>query len=324
MAGEDVPMSAPNNNFCKRCNRPTQSGFKCTVCGVISHPGCVKLMKNVKVLSDDEIICCSSEKPQKSTAIVESVSNESDTSEIFYLKELLRHKDSIIENQADLINSLKDQISLLKNVKGNNFPPIATPSGETKSSPTLANVVKSGQHGIRAGSSTSLQKTAAKGKHTPTNGSTYPTGTTRSNPGQSSSRIVTTADVHEALTRMKCDDIINLEPESEKKRTRFVARDPIIGEKPVDNNSKLRPAVSYNHWHVYRLHPDTTTKDLEDFLRSGYDFSEIRVEKLQSRNPEAYSSFKLTVQEKDSQRIRDPKLWPSGARINRFFLPRDK
>lgn len=93
---------------------------------------------------------------------------------------------------------------------------------------------------------------------------------------------------------------------------------PIIGEKETDDNCKIRAASTYTYWHVYRLHPQTTAEEISSYLVT--DFPSIRVEQLQSRNPAVYSSFKLTVEEKDSRQVVDPKIWPAGARINRFFL----
>lgn len=52
------------------------------------------------------------------------------------------------------------------------------------------------------------------------------------------------------------------------------------------------------------------------------DFPGVVVERLKSANPAAYSSFKVTVGEADGPKIMNADLWPSGTRINRFFLAR--
>lgn len=44
---------------------------------------------------------------------------------------------------------------------------------------------------------------------------------------------------------------------------------------------------------------------------------------LNSKHPELYSSFKLTVLEADTEKIRAADLWAQGIRLDRFFLRRE-
>lgn len=45
---------------CKKCKIIPVTGLKCIVCGSLNHPSCVKLLKNVKYISDTQIKCCDS------------------------------------------------------------------------------------------------------------------------------------------------------------------------------------------------------------------------------------------------------------------------
>lgn len=132
-------------------------------------------------------------------------------------------------------------------------------------------------------------------------------------------------DLHEALTRAKLNDIIHLESGSrvDEKWQKVKSRRPhktVVGNKSGNGECRLRAADSHSYWHLYRLHPDTTPEDVEAYLKN--DFPGVLVEKLNSSNPTLYSSFKVTVRETDGPKILDAGLWPSGARINRFFLAR--
>lgn len=232
--------------------------------------------------------------------------------EIDYLKELLKQKDIIIDSQADLINSLKEQILLLKRNIG-----FAT------TSPTL--------NPIPVSSATNAATHAA---HRKQQSSSAPARKTDGSSGQlvneEGAKVgVTNLDVHEAIAKAKLNNIVNLTSDTEDKvqnewktvgsRRR---KKTIVGEKPNDSACKLRAVEALSHWHVYRLHPDTRTEDVTNYLRN--DFPEVLVESLKSANPEVYSSFKVTVPQRDGPRILDVALWPSGTRVNRFFLPKNR
>lgn len=137
--------------------------------------------------------------------------------------------------------------------------------------------------------------------------------------------------VREAITKAKCSSVIDLNQNVDRPHSggingsrSFVKRknEPIIGDRPADLQCKLRAATSFTYWHVYRLHPDTKADDVVNYLKT--DFPSVLVETLKSANPAVYSSFKVMVEAKDGARVSDPGLWPSGTRINRFFLARDK
>ncbi|KAG5866504.1 hypothetical protein JTB14_023389 [Gonioctena quinquepunctata] len=96
-------------------------------------------MKNIKIL------CCGtpvnddleeSFDSAKDLTVSESNHSNNDT-EIFYLKELLKHEDIIINNQQTMINIMNDQITLLKQsgILPNqlNPVPLTTPSGSKQS-----------------------------------------------------------------------------------------------------------------------------------------------------------------------------------------------
>ena len=50
---DDIPLP------CKKCKTMPASGYRCIRCNSLSHPSCVKLLKNVKYIDNFTIICCS-------------------------------------------------------------------------------------------------------------------------------------------------------------------------------------------------------------------------------------------------------------------------
>nr|CAI5833383.1 unnamed protein product [Callosobruchus analis] len=76
------------------------------------------------------------------------------------------------------------------------------------------------------------------------------------------------------------------------------------------------------YYHVFNLHPSVNQDNIEKYLKPR--FPEVRCERLESRRPEEYSSFKVGILEKNSASFLDSKIWATGTKINKFFYPRRK
>ncbi|KAJ8911696.1 hypothetical protein NQ315_017149 [Exocentrus adspersus] len=72
--------------------------------------------------------------------------------------------------------------------------------------------------------------------------------------------------------------------------------------------------------HVCRLDPQTTEANLREALVA--NFPEIICEKIESRYPDLYSSFKVSILEKHFDKSMCPDMWPEGACISKFFMRR--
>lgn len=248
------------------------------------------------------------------------------TNEVSYLKELIRHKDVIIANQADLIDSLKEQIRLMK------LNMIARPTAvlASKQDTSLAAEIQccADPKSSKAATDKKEDSHHSNRRVKLTNKPSVVCERDGGAPTSSNNAVVSSYDMHEALARAKLHGVINLGKDANdddqwrtvahgRGRSRFV-----VGKKSDDGSCKLRVAELQSHWHVYRLHPATTREEVLDYLKT--DFPDVAVEKLNSYNPLLYSSFKVSVREGDGHRVLDADLWPSGARIKRFFLPREK
>lgn len=86
-----------------------------------------------------------------------------------------------------------------------------------------------------------------------------------------------------------------------------------------DNKPVIKGAIQFNHLHVYGLDPSTNEEDLIAFLKQN-SFIDVKCEKLKSRRPEEYSSFKVSVRSDDFDRLNAPELWPVGVKFNRFLF----
>lgn len=68
---------------------------------------------------------------------------------------------------------------------------------------------------------------------------------------------------------------------------------------------------------VSRISVDTTLEDFTNMAKA--IFPEAECEKLQSKHPDKYSSFKTTIDAKNIARAKERDAWPNGAYVSKFF-----
>lgn len=91
---------------------------------------------------------------------------------------------------------------------------------------------------------------------------------------------------------------------------------PIIGSS-ASNALTSVPKKQLSYIHVSRLSPATSIADLKKFLNNR--IPNLVCEKLNSKQPEVYSSFKLSFPSEFQSQLLDPAFWPEGITINKFF-----
>lgn len=297
------------------------------------HPSCAGRVKGAKTLNEREIICCEvkniSGKGSASGTEKPAVSIlDSKDTEIRYLKELLKQKDLVIEtqtiaikSQADLVDNLRAQIEDLERKK---LGKKIQPSRQSRIDRQLGwredtNV------GSVTGASGSLS-VADVGKGDPercielVTESQQKSGTSKMVLPAADFTTGTSANHDDPGDGDEGDDGFKTVKRRRQRKMAVKANKPVVGELSEGGNCRLKPAVNYDHWHLYRLDPRTTEEDVVDYLK--LEFPEVLVDKLKSRNPDVYASFKVSVSGQNRDNIRKPTLWPRGVRINRFFLPR--
>lgn len=84
----------------------------------------------------------------------------------------------------------------------------------------------------------------------------------------------------------------------------------------------LKTVIPESHIHIYRLDPATSADSVSRYVREELKIHVVGCEKLQGRNSERYSSFKLTVRRNNEENVLDPKNWPEGVHLKKFFLGR--
>ncbi|KAG8256097.1 hypothetical protein J6590_076838 [Homalodisca vitripennis] len=64
-------------------------------------------------------------------------------------------------------------------------------------------------------------------------------------------------------------------------------------------------------------------EDLKSFLTNTRNFTDVSVEKLTSRYPEVYSSFKVGLPSSSIEEAFSPQFWPKGTFVNKFFTRKE-
>ncbi|KAK9751967.1 hypothetical protein QE152_g4611 [Popillia japonica] len=83
--------------------------------------------------------------------------------------------------------------------------------------------------------------------------------------------------------------------------------------------SMLKGATFFSHVHVFGLDTKTTTADVIDYLKT-QNVDQVTCEQMQSKYPEQYSSFKISVPSAKLKEVQNPEIWPTGVKINRFLF----
>lgn len=93
----------------------------------------------------------------------------------------------------------------------------------------------------------------------------------------------------------------------------------VVGQRMSKSKSLIRSVPKEAYIHVYRLDPNTTADMVSSYVKDVVEVDVISSEKLASKNSGIYSSFKLAVRKSDEENVLDPKHWPEGVHIRRFF-----
>ena len=80
----------------------------------------------------------------------------------------------------------------------------------------------------------------------------------------------------------------------------------------------IEGAVNFHHFHVFQVAPHVTEATMLKYL-TDKEFTKVKCEKMRSKRPDEYSSYKISVPADQSEKLKQPEVWPKNVRINRFF-----
>lgn len=251
------------------------------------------------------------EKPLVQSEIIFDNVQSIDKITIKYLEEIIKQKDEIITNQKIAIQSLSDQVQLLKSISA---------SGSAASSVNVETV----QEPLAKKKLNNLKK-FKRDAHKQTIPSSEKTVSDVASSSHATS--ATGAKLMCEIINLNNDVINNgpltkSEPSNKKGRTRSIlvgcSKNSDSDECPLRAASTTR--TIYHAYHASNFEVGTDENILCNYL-CNYAPS-CKVEKLISRQPLRYASFKVTVLKEEAEHILQNQIWPEGVVINRFFPPR--
>lgn len=314
---------------CKKCKNTAISGLKCIQCGAVSHPSCVKLLKNsVKIIDDKQIDCCLTSDSQGKNLTNDNGDVQENCvipiSQYMCLKDLLVEKDKVLDQQQKTISSLYEQIRLLNQL---NKSFVHTSSNKhhrktERTNPDVSNVAYSYVLSQRPqGCKIDKANLNSRQNNQRNKNAEIVNKTSNDKSDGNNAALFTNTEVSSAIlqaqTKTKCDEIISLGDDTfikvSHKRRRAYGK-PVIGENP---NLNLKAVQKKIPLFVSRLEPSTST---EDIINNFTDkIPGMDCEKINTKYPESYSSFKITVNSQNYSEAVNPKNWPIGVLVKKFF-----
>ncbi|CAH1115820.1 unnamed protein product [Psylliodes chrysocephalus] len=303
----DVTMGKDNNpetaSKCKRCSQGAKVGLRCVTCGNISHESCLKKLKNIIYLDNQTINCCSDISENNSannngTNGLNGLPSSSNLNEILELKlkhseDMLTQKDLTIQNQQIAIRSLQAQIDFMNK----EITQLKKINSNQDTSKTLVSSVPHISSDFPKDQNANIKR------------------------NNTFSSATVSGALHQAAATGICLDIINLnkdQPVSTNSRFLNKPKNVLIGTMHGTNPNLMAARQEImKFFHSTNWSPSANADTVKTHLR--VIDNRIEVFKLNSRAPEKYTSYKISVPASVVPKILNPEVWPEGVYLNEFF-----
>nr|CAI5833099.1 unnamed protein product [Callosobruchus analis] len=295
MAGSEKSCLLADNNKCKRCGKDARTGYQCINCKTMTHLSCIKYMKNVEKLEGKTIICCDGEDSTDLTITASDEQVDEDTDESF-----CSVKD-IIEAHIKLLMKLLEPraTSINQNQNEDRADPRNAEVRKGKENPILTSGSKSSTGTHIAGGTTKFQQVATSAASTLSS-----VHTKRSEAPTASTPALPAATSVPRSTESKNDETWQTVRGRRNRR-----RDSLV----IGSNTSVRGVEKKAVLHVSRIGPDVTAQEMTSFLKN--NFPEVQVDKLNSKRPDVYSSFKIEINHSNLKSAIDAEKWPRNKTI---------
>ena len=276
------------------------SGVKCGICAAVFHPSCAKNSAYVKI-SDDIVKCCEKTYENQMDDEFEDALDFDELPKHF--KYILRQKDIIIAELREKNEILKDQVKLYKTFSRLQLDDLEGDKQQVEKN-KLDDKQCTPQNQVHA-KNPNKQRTADQMPKM-----TNPNHTTK----QKQIKQINTPDIRNA-------DTDNSRKESEWNEVRIRQRKSsqrvpqVVGTNTQFPSIKVAPKKAFIY--VSRLAPGTSAAEVCGLLKS--KFPETTCQELDSKHPEFYTSFKVTVDLHNFNSALDANNWPSGCYVTRYF-----
>lgn len=301
---------------CKKCKSKVINDVKCTECKSSFHRSCAKLL-NLKISDQNSVNCCvklTQTEEDVDVAFfdaVEGIIDSNNKIDVRFFNYIIKQKDLLINELREKINILNNQIEFLTSNRQIQEQKVQTRQKTERTDTNPYQCSKINKEKPEASPNVGNDKSRI------------------------SSKTVSNA-ILEAQTQLKMNEYVNLAQPTTSVDKNILSADAnhsqpwatvqnkrrrqnlIVGTNSKDTN--IRGVEKKVALHVCRIEPSIKTEELQSFLQSS--FPEVICEKLNSKFPDIYSSFKVTISQNNFKSAMDPLKWPANACIRNFLQSR--
>lgn len=133
--------------------------------------------------------------------------------------------------------------------------------------------------------------------------------------------IQTICDKFAQANLSSCQEEDEFKVVTKKRRNNYGKQKNLV--RGVAENTTVKGVKPVAHLHVCKLDPATEAEELKKYLLTR-NLSDVICTKIESKWPEKYSSFKVSVPFQQLQEATNPHIWPEGTQITRFLFRLEK
>lgn len=86
----------------------------------------------------------------------------------------------------------------------------------------------------------------------------------------------------------------------------------------LKQENTFKGVTRFFDYHVYNCEPQLTVEELRNYIKNDILIPEVTCEKMNSKHPERYSSFKVSVPVNYIDNFKNPNVWPEHVCVNKF------
>ncbi|KAJ3656985.1 hypothetical protein Zmor_016021 [Zophobas morio] len=312
---------------CRKCKILPVSGLLCVKCGSLSHPSCVKILKNIKLISDTQIICCDNvdgsskneldsvnlslhSSPTNSTVDISVLIKKAMEPLLEEIKYLRAEIISLKESNIDLVKVLtsanvSDNKSLFSSKLKKVDPIPSSYVGQKRTEPMSKKpgFIISNHEKLHTRNE-NIRNDDKGCKQTSAVPQTPPSRTWHS-------------EVEDSLSNVSVEEKWTVPRRS--RRNRKKQPPPIIGTSVAASasESNFRSTYVKKAWfYVGKVNKETSSDDVKSYISGKLPSDEVTVDKLNTQG--SYQSFRVGVKFAYKDTLFKEEFWPQGVVVRRF------
>lgn len=326
--------SNANSIVCRRCKKSNlTSAIKCTKCDNCFHYSCAKHYINAKIIDEPNFTCCNSETSAKEDseinsdfwAAINDITDQEKGVDIRIFNYIVKQKDVLIDELYGKIKLLNQQITdmkkssavVQKHEENNNKQ---EPENEKYTLPKIKNLTKEVNPNCKTHLPADHSNASGRSKAIPNQECTnIQADKTSANLNLNPISYGHKSEQKQIEENQKGHSVQNKNAWTEVTGRRHKKRNnAIVGQGNNSTDIKIAPKKAFLY--VSRLDPKTSCAALEKYVKS--ITPEAKCELLNSKHPDHYSSFKVTIDLHNINKAMNSEAWVPGTYVSRFFHPR--